>query len=248
MTVAATSRSAWRSASGPRPRSTQRVARAARAGAPRAVRRPATRRSCPVASGSGWRWPARSRSSRRCCCSTSRSARSTPRSARSCATWLRRLHDEVHVTTVFVTHDQEEAMEVADSIVVMADGKVEQVGTPDELYDEPANDFVMSFLGPVTTARRAAGAPARPGGQRRSRVPGSVAGHRSSGWSGSASRCASTPSRGASPSGPSSPARGPGGCTWSPATPSTSGGHPRPRSPSPEPPGRRAASPVPAGS
>ena len=66
-------------------------------------------------------------------------------------TWLRRLHDEVHVTTVFVTHDQEEAMDVADKIVVIADGKVEQVGTPDELYDEPANDFVMSFLGPVTT-------------------------------------------------------------------------------------------------
>jgi sulfate transport system ATP-binding protein len=65
--------------------------------------------------------------------------------------WLRRLHDQVHVTTVFVTHDQEEAMEVADSIVVMAGGKVEQIGTPDELYDSPANDFVMSFLGPVTT-------------------------------------------------------------------------------------------------
>jgi sulfate transport system ATP-binding protein len=64
--------------------------------------------------------------------------------------WLRRLHDQVHVTTVFVTHDQEEAMEVADSIVVMAAGKVEQVGSPDQLYDEPANDFVMSFLGPVT--------------------------------------------------------------------------------------------------
>jgi sulfate/thiosulfate transport system ATP-binding protein len=65
--------------------------------------------------------------------------------------WLRRLHDEVHVTTVFVTHDQEEAMEVADSIVVMAEGKVRQVGTPDELYEKPATDFVMSFLGPVTT-------------------------------------------------------------------------------------------------
>ena len=64
--------------------------------------------------------------------------------------WLRRLHDEVHVTTVFVTHDQEEAMEVADEIVVIANGKVEQIGTPDQLYDEPANDFVMSFLGPVT--------------------------------------------------------------------------------------------------
>jgi sulfate transport system ATP-binding protein len=65
--------------------------------------------------------------------------------------WLRRLHDDVHVTTVFVTHDQEEAMEVADSIVVMADGKIQQVGTPDELYERPASDFVMSFLGPVTT-------------------------------------------------------------------------------------------------
>jgi sulfate transport system ATP-binding protein len=64
--------------------------------------------------------------------------------------WLRRLHDEVHVTTVFVTHDQEEAMEVADEIVVVNDGVIEQVGTPDELYDHPANDFVMNFLGPVT--------------------------------------------------------------------------------------------------
>ncbi|UYM07460.1 sulfate/molybdate ABC transporter ATP-binding protein [Solicola gregarius] len=65
--------------------------------------------------------------------------------------WLRRLHDEVHVTTVFVTHDQEEALEVADEIVVINEGRVEQVGTPDELYDEPANDFVMGFLGEVTT-------------------------------------------------------------------------------------------------
>ena len=64
--------------------------------------------------------------------------------------WLRRLHDEVHVTTVFVTHDQEEALEVADEIVVINDGRIEQIGTPDELYDDPANDFVMSFLGPVT--------------------------------------------------------------------------------------------------
>ena len=64
--------------------------------------------------------------------------------------WLRRLHDEVHVTTVFVTHDQEEALEVADEIVVINEGRVEQIGTPEELYDEPANDFVMSFLGEVT--------------------------------------------------------------------------------------------------
>ncbi len=65
--------------------------------------------------------------------------------------WLRRLHDEVNVTTVFVTHDQEEAMEVADEIVVINEGRVEQVGTPDQLYDEPANDFVMGFLGEITT-------------------------------------------------------------------------------------------------
>ena len=75
--------------------------------------------------------------------------------------WLRRLHDEVHVTTVFVTHDQEEALEVADEIVVINDGRIEQIGTPDQLYDEPANDFVMSFLGPVTTLDEQAGPSAR---------------------------------------------------------------------------------------
>src|SRR6266576_4884492 len=61
--------------------------------------------------------------------------------------WLRRLHEETHTTTVFVTHDQEEAMVVADSIVVMNKGHVEQVAGPRELYDEPANEFVMSFVG-----------------------------------------------------------------------------------------------------
>jgi sulfate/thiosulfate transport system ATP-binding protein len=65
--------------------------------------------------------------------------------------WLRRLHDEQHVTTVLVTHDQEEAMEVADSIAVMNKGRIEQVGSPQEVYDEPATDFVMSFLGPIST-------------------------------------------------------------------------------------------------
>jgi sulfate/thiosulfate transport system ATP-binding protein len=65
--------------------------------------------------------------------------------------WLRRLHDEVRVTTVFVTHDQQEALEVADEIVVINAGRIEQVGAPDELYDKPASDFVMRFLGPVTT-------------------------------------------------------------------------------------------------
>jgi sulfate transport system ATP-binding protein len=64
--------------------------------------------------------------------------------------WLRHFHDEVHVTTVFVTHDQEEAMEVADRIVVMNHGRVEQVGGPRDLYEHPSNAFVMGFVGPVT--------------------------------------------------------------------------------------------------
>jgi sulfate transport system ATP-binding protein len=63
--------------------------------------------------------------------------------------WLRRLHDEMHVTTVFVTHDQEEAMEVADTIVIMNQGAIEQIGRPRELYEQPGNEFVMGFLGPV---------------------------------------------------------------------------------------------------
>jgi sulfate transport system ATP-binding protein len=73
--------------------------------------------------------------------------------------WLRRLHDEVHATTIFVTHDQEEALEIADEIIVINDGRVEQSGPPGELYDQPVNEFVMSFLGPVT---RLGGALTRP--------------------------------------------------------------------------------------
>jgi sulfate/thiosulfate transport system ATP-binding protein len=65
-------------------------------------------------------------------------------------TWLRRLHEETHTTTILVTHDQEEAMEVADEVVLMARGKVEQTGPPRELYEAPANEFVMTFVGPVT--------------------------------------------------------------------------------------------------
>jgi sulfate transport system ATP-binding protein len=61
--------------------------------------------------------------------------------------WLRRLHDETHTTTVIVTHDQEEAMEVADEVVVMNRGQIEQVAGPRELYDRPANEFVMTFVG-----------------------------------------------------------------------------------------------------
>ncbi len=63
--------------------------------------------------------------------------------------WLRRLHEEQQVTTVLVTHDQEEAMEVSDTIAVMHEGKIEQVGSPRDVYDSPVNDFVMGFLGPA---------------------------------------------------------------------------------------------------
>ena len=73
--------------------------------------------------------------------------------------WLRRLHDEVRVTTVLVTHDQEEAMDIADRIVVLNEGRIEQTGAPRELYEQPANGFVMSFLGPVA---RLEGALVRP--------------------------------------------------------------------------------------
>lgn len=67
--------------------------------------------------------------------------------------WVRRLHDEIHLTSVFVTHDDEEALELADRVVVMNDGKIEQMGTPDEVFHKPANEFVMHFLGRVNLFR-----------------------------------------------------------------------------------------------
>jgi sulfate/thiosulfate transport system ATP-binding protein len=82
--------------------------------------------------------------------------------------WLRRLHEEVHVTTVLVTHDQEEALDVADRIAVLNRGRIEQVGDPEELYDRPANDFVMSFLGSVAEV---GGRLVRPHDIRLSRTP-----------------------------------------------------------------------------
>ena len=74
--------------------------------------------------------------------------------------WLRRLHDETHTTTLIVTHDQEEAMDVADQIVLMNHGKVEQAGDPRELYEDPANEFVMGFVGPGQSDRREVRPPA----------------------------------------------------------------------------------------
>src|ERR1041384_1304094 len=61
--------------------------------------------------------------------------------------WMRKLHDDIHITSVFVTHDQEEAMEVADRVVVMSNGRIEQIGTPEEVYHNPQNSFVYDFLG-----------------------------------------------------------------------------------------------------
>jgi len=63
--------------------------------------------------------------------------------------WLRQLHDEIHITSVFVTHDQEEALEVADRVVVMHEGRIEQIGSPDDVYNHPASPFVYNFLGNV---------------------------------------------------------------------------------------------------
>jgi len=68
-------------------------------------------------------------------------------------TWLRRLHDEVHVTSLFVTHDQQEAAEVADQVIVLRQGRIEQMGTPHSLYDHPATPFVAEFLGSVNVLR-----------------------------------------------------------------------------------------------
>ncbi len=67
--------------------------------------------------------------------------------------WLRRLHDEIHLTSVFVTHDQDEAMELADRVLVMNEGRVEQIGTPDEVFHNPKTEFVMNFLGQVNQFR-----------------------------------------------------------------------------------------------
>ncbi|MEO6567189.1 MAG: sulfate ABC transporter ATP-binding protein [Opitutaceae bacterium] len=67
--------------------------------------------------------------------------------------WLRRFHDEIHLTTLFVTHDQEEALEIADKVVIMNQAKVEQVGTPQEVYDQPASPFVYKFLGNVNVLK-----------------------------------------------------------------------------------------------
>ena len=133
--------------------------------------------------------------------------------------WLRRLHDEVHVTSVFVTHDQEEALEVADRVVVMNHGRVEQIGTPDEVYDHPATPFVVEFLGHVNRLpvadeadERGFRPPARdrragPAGRRRAGRRDSCTVRRSARSRGSSSRSSATGGPSTSSSRATRPAR-----------------------------------------
>ncbi len=107
----------------------------------------AFRRSSPAASASASLLRAPSPSSRACCCSMSPSARSMPKCVDELRRWLRDLHTRTGHTTVFVTHDQDEALEVADRVVVMNKGKIEQIGAPDEVYDAPVSPFVYEFIG-----------------------------------------------------------------------------------------------------
>ena len=105
---------------------------------------------CPAGSASASRWAGRWCGSRRHFSSMSRSATSTPSCGSRCALEIARLHRRLGATTVYVTHDQVEAMTLADRIVVMNAGRIQQVGTPMELYDRPANRFVAGFIGSPT--------------------------------------------------------------------------------------------------
>ena len=146
--------------------------------------------------------------------------------------WLRDLHDTLHVTTVLVTHDQEEAMEVADRLAIISHGRLEQVGTPTDMYDHPANEFVLTFLGPATRlhgewvrphdlAIHRARTLQRPRGASRARSPGSrTSASRSrsmSRWPTGAARTAGSSSVAAPP--PTSGSSPASTCGWSRARP-----------------------------
>ncbi len=104
-------------------------------------------RSCPAVSSSGSRSRGRSCSARRCCCSTSRSGALDAKIRRQLRIELKALQEEVGITFVFVTHDQEEALSMSDRVAVMSGGRIEQIGTPAEVYEDPATVFVADFLG-----------------------------------------------------------------------------------------------------
>ena len=126
-----------------------RGARRQGGGDPRARRVPASasRASSPAASASASRWAARSCASRRCSCSTSRCPTSTPSCACRCGSRSRSCTASSATTRLFVTHDQVEAMTLAQRMIVMNAGRVEQIGTPVEVYDRPATTFVAGFIG-----------------------------------------------------------------------------------------------------
>ena len=127
-------------------------------GAARRVSASARRISCRAASNSASRLPGRSCCGRRCCCSTNRSALSTPSCARRCRSSCVPCTKTSGITFVYVTHDQEEALTMSDRLAVMNDGEIEQIGTPKETYEEPASAYVADFLGvanllPATVTR-----------------------------------------------------------------------------------------------
>ena len=107
----------------------------------------AIRRSSRAASASALRSPGRSPSSRACCLLDEPFGSLDAKVRKELRRWLRNLHKEIHVTSIFVTHDQEEALEVADRIVVMDKGRIEQTGTPQQVYDQPRTPFVHEFIG-----------------------------------------------------------------------------------------------------
>ena len=106
-----------------------------------------TRRNFQAASGSEWLGRRLWRSNRKASLLNQPSGALDAKKRQELRRWLRRLHDELHVTSLFVTHDQEEALEVADRVVVMNEGRIEQEGSPDEVYHRPANGFVYHFFG-----------------------------------------------------------------------------------------------------
>ena len=124
-----------------------------------ALGKPLSRTSSRAGSSSAWRWRAPWPSSRRCCCSTSPCRRWTPRSASSLRNEIRAIQRKLGITTIYVTHDQEEALSLSDRIVVMRDGRVEQIGTPFEIYNFPRTSFVASFVGTLSILRGAGGGP-----------------------------------------------------------------------------------------
>ena len=107
----------------------------------------ASRASCPAVSSNASRSPARSSTTRARCCSTSRSAALDLKLRQAMQLELKRIQREVGITFVFVTHDQEEALTMSDRIAVMSEGRVEQIGAPEEIYDQPASVFVAGFIG-----------------------------------------------------------------------------------------------------